>query len=118
MSGFGSVVNGSNVVVTSIKASLSLPVRTITGSTSVLTTDGAVLISGSNVTAFLPNPSTVGAGKTFFISNITTNTNNRVSSSVGNLNGLTTAITLTSRLTSGSGYVFVSDGTDWWLLAN
>lgn len=118
MSGFGSVVNGSNVVLTSIKASLTLPVRTITGSTSVLTTDGAVLISGSNVTAFLPSPSTAGAGKTFFVSNITTNTNNKISSSVGNLNGATTAITLASRAGAGSGYVVVSDGSDWWLLAN
>lgn len=143
MSGFGSIINGSNVYLTSLSASVvsasshtgngsgltsitasymssfTLPIRTITSSTSIQTTDGVVLVGGSgNVTAFLPSAS-LCTGKTFYISNITTQTTNKVSSSYGgNLNGGTAAITLSSRASAGSGYGFVSDGTDWWYLTH
>lgn len=84
--------------------------RTVTTNYSTVFTDGTIFANGTNVTVTLPSATAMGTGKQFLVKNLDSG-NAFVNAAGGNVEGLGQVT-----VAAGTGYLFTSDGTNWWRL--
>ncbi len=118
------VGNGNNAPnsTLSVNGSMSLPIRTVTGPTTLNDTDYTVLVSNSTTNgANITLPSAVGrTGRLFVIKNISTavnNSQNVLTTSGQTIDGILTAFGLSNQSNNIRGITVQSNGTNWYVVA-